>query len=229
MSGQLEVTSNPTENSQAVTVNTNQEAPQSQEPNNQQAQTQEQTLQSQIQENAQVEQELTNHLKNHGVNFDDITDEYQRLGRLTDDTVKKLETAGYPKIVIENYLKGTERVANEYANQVYQFVGGKEAYGQLAEFVRSLGDGHVEGFNHVVNQGNLQAVQMMINGYKVEMEKQYGTQNRTVLGGVQSPQGVQGFQSKGEMIQAMSDPRYETDANYRREVEQKVIKSSIFN
>ena len=37
----------------------------------------------------------------------------------------------------------------------------------------------------------------------------------------------EGFTDRSEMIKAMSDPRYRTDANYRRQVEQKVIDSNF--
>ena len=56
-----------------------------------------------------------------------------------------------------------------------------------------------------------------------------GTNNPTILGGTGGNASANtGFNSRQEMIEAMSDPRYGKDKTYTREVEQKTIKSKLF-
>lgn len=71
----------------------------------------------------QAEKELGEDLASRGIDFDAIGDEYELNGRLSEKTLQQLEKAGYPKSVIDNYIRGIEAEAQNFANALYNHVG----------------------------------------------------------------------------------------------------------
>lgn len=176
-----------------------------------------------------LENRVRSDLETKGVNFDEVANEYNQQGALSKETLAKLESAGYPKALVDSYIQNLERTVEDYSRAVYEFVGGQEEYEKLAEYVRTKGDEEVNAVNEVINSGNLNAVKLVLAGLQAERVKVHGTNNKTILGGdAGTPNSPQGFANKQEMITAMRDSRYGKDKEYTKEVESKVIKSNFF-
>lgn len=179
-----------------------------------------------IKEQRQAEQDVKKDLEAKGVNYDDLAKEYEENGKLSEESLKALEDAGYPKTLVDAFIKGFEATVESYANAVFKMAGGKEAYGQLCEFIKGLGQADVDAFNETIEHGTLQQLNVMIEGYRARMTTKYGTQNRSILGGGASV-STGGFNSKDAMIKAMNDPRYGTDMAYTEKV-QKMTMNATF-
>lgn len=187
----------------------------------------EQQLETEIKNQVQAEQDLKKDLETKGIDFSVIAAEYESNGTLSSETLAKLEKAGYPKSVVDAYIAGLEAIAARFESQVLEYAGGKEAFNQLANFIRSMGDDYVNAFNKTIESGDLTQIRIAIQGFKAQMAAKYGTNNRTILGKAGSTTSVQGFTSRSEMVKAMSDPRYLRDPQYTKEVQEKVMKSTF--
>lgn len=185
-------------------------------------------VQTTIQNAMQAESDLKADLQTKGVDFNALAQEYEQSGELSADSLSKLEKAGYPKTVVDAYLNGLNANAEKFASTVQGFAGGAEGYAQLGQFIKSQGEGVRKAFNAVIQSGDLGQIQLAIGGLKAQMEKTYGTSNKTIMAGGAGAASVTGYQNTAEMIKDMSDPRYQTDTKFTQQVIQKIKSSSIF-
>jgi len=176
-----------------------------------------------------AESDLTADLAEKGVNFAELATEFDTKGALSEASLAKLEAAGYPKSVVDAYVSGLNATTEKFVTTVKSFAGGEESYAQLGQFIKSQGDGVVNAFNSAIQSGDLGQIKLAINGLKAQMVQTYGSANKTIMGrGVTVSTSNSGFETTDEMVNAMSDKRYQTDAAYTREVINKVKNSKLF-
>ena len=173
-------------------------------------------------------EEATKTLSEKGIDYGALTTEYEEKGALSEDTYKKLADAGYPKAVVDTYIRGVEAANEAFVNSVYTVAGGKAEYDKLSNYIQSKGKDAVEGFNDALMNGSLSTVKMLINGFKAEMTLRNGTQKASVLGSG-SPAGTSGFANEADMDKAMDDPRYGVDEEYTKQVTKRLSKSKFFS
>lgn len=173
-------------------------------------------------------EEAAKTLSEKGIDYGALTTEYEEKGALSEDTYKKLADAGYPKAVVDTYIRGIEAANEAFVNSVYTVAGGKDEYDKLSNYIQSKGKDAVEGFNDALMNGSLSTVKMLINGFKAEMTLRNGTQKASVLGSG-SPAGTSGFANEADMDKAMDDPRYGVDEEYTKQVTKRLSKSKFFS
>lgn len=193
----------------------------------QKIETQATNVQQLVDDRSQVEKDLKNDLESKGVDFSAIEKEYAENESLSKETLEQLEKAGYPKSVIDNYIKGLEADTQAFVQEVLGYAGGEDGYKQLASFIQSKGQQEIDNYQRIIATGDLHIIKMAIKGYQSELKNTYGTSNTTYLGGSAGVTGNNaGFTSRGEMVEAMQDKRYGRDKAYTRSVENKVKNST---
>lgn len=186
------------------------------------------SIEAEVAEQQKAEEDLKNDLKSKGVDFNSLAEEYNNSGELSEESLKALEKAGYPKTVVDVYLKGLQATTERFVSQVKSFAGGEDGYTQLISFLRSQPQTKVDAFNAAIKTGNLGQIQLAINGIKAEMTTKYGTANPTVMGNGSANNNPTGYTSMEEMTKDMSDPRYQVDPKFTREVMRKIKNATIF-
>ncbi len=172
--------------------------------------------------------EASKALSEKGIDYNALTQEYEEKGALSEDTYKKLADAGYPKAVVDTYIRGVAAAGEAFTSAVYAAAGGKDEYGKLSKYIESKGQDAVDGFNDAVMNGSLATVKMLIAGFKAEMTLRNGTQKASVLGGNSSVNSG-GFANEAAMEKAMDDPRYGVDEEYTKTVTKRLSKSKFFS
>lgn len=181
-----------------------------------------------VKEQDKAIEEVSKDLETKGINYDDIANEYLSKGELSQESYDKLSKAGYPKTVIDAFVRGWEATVEKFTNTVYDAAGGKQEYERICQFITSLGDREVNAFNDVIENGNPTQVIALIEGYKARMVQKYGTFNRSVMGGGTSGNNG-GFRSKTAMVKAMNDPRYGSDPEYTEKVQKMTMSASFID
>lgn len=183
-----------------------------------------------IKQMQETEKKLADDLNTKGVDFKSLETEFLDNGKLSQQSYEALEKAGYPKEVVNGYLKGVEAESKAFYNSVITSAGSEQEYQQVMDFVKSKGDSAIDDFNSAINSGNLGIINMVIKGYKAEMTATNGTTNRTLIGGSSgtADNTTAGFETKEEMVKAMSDTRYGKDKKYTQEVEQRTEQAKFF-
>jgi hypothetical protein len=112
--------------------------------------------------------------------------------------------------------------------QVLQnIVGGPEGYKSMMQWANdSLGQQEINMYNSVMDRGDpaacFFAVQALANLY----ENAVGSDGQLLSGGP-SNETADVFRSQAEVVQAMSDPRYDRDPAYRQDVFAKLERSNL--
>lgn len=182
-------------------------------------------LQTTVDEQNKAAEDIKADLTNKGIDFDALSDEYDKNGGLSEDSLKKLEEAGYPKSVVSAYIAGLEATAEKFVNDVVSHVGGADKYRQIAQFIAT--SGQAEAYNAMLEKGNLSEIKLALDGFRARMQARTGSTGRSILGGGGSGKVNNGYGSKQEMVKAMSDKRYGRDKGYTMEVQRKVMNSSF--
>lgn len=167
-------------------------------------------------------------LVSKGVDFTGLENEYMNNGKLSQQSYETLEKAGYPKAVVDGMLAGWEAASTRFVNDVYTLAGGQEEFARIQQFVSSQPQDVINAFNATLDSENLTQIRMAIEGIKGQMVKQYGTQRPSIVGNAAPSIDRSGYESTDEMIKDMSDPRYQKDPKFTREVYRKVKYSKLF-
>jgi hypothetical protein len=168
-------------------------------------------------------------LKAKGVDFAAIEKEYADNGGLSQQSYNTLANSGYPKTVVDGLINGWQAASERYVTKVTDMAGGQQGLSQIQEFVKSKGDAMRNAYNAAINSNDLGQIQLVFDGIKSQMTKEYGTTNRpSIIGGNAPSVSVQGYQTTAEMVKDMSDPRYQTDAKFTEDVYRKVKNSTLF-
>lgn len=184
-----------------------------------------------IQEQLKASKEAENVLTSKGVDYEALTKEYEETGGFSEKTYQALEKAGFNKQLVDSYVKGMEAVAEKFTNTVYDYVGGREAYEEMTKYIVSQGAKQVDSFNRLVSTGDMEQIKMAIDGINAKMasnkQAKHGTKNPSILGGGGSTVSNEGFATKAEMIDAMSDKRYGRDKSYTLGIQAKMVKTKF--
>lgn len=114
--------------------------------------------------------------------------------------------------------------------EVYDAIGGKEAYTELAKWAGdNLTQDQLDVYNKVTEKGDTkvavfaaQALQAMKQNAAYE---KYGSQGNVTMPNGGSTEGTVGYESTAQMMVDMNDPRYKSDPAFRAKVEQKLAAS----
>lgn len=177
------------------------------------------------------EDSLKDDLKTKGVDFETAVSEYNEKGALSDATMDALAKAGYPKAVVEGFIKSRQILETQYTSAVYEAAGGEEAYSRITQWAAAnLSKADIEAFNSAIDSGNLGTVKLILGGMRSAMgealTQKHGTSNPSVMGGPATTNPTGGFADKAEMVKAMSDKRYCRDPQYTKLVESRMAKTS---
>ena len=171
--------------------------------------------------------EIKNDLAKHNIDFDALGEEYQKNGELSKESIDKLEKAGYPKAMVDAYLDGLQATTEKFVNRIYSMAGGKENYEKILGFIKTQPESVVNAYNATITQGNLNQIELALNGIKAQMKTAYGTSNPTLMGGA-ATSTAEGYTSMEQMTKDMSDPRYQVDPKFTRSVMMKIKNANIF-
>ena len=111
-------------------------------------------------------------------------------------------------------------------NSVYNSAGGEAEYNRLTSWAAdNVPESKLDAFNDIIDRGNATAIQIAVAGLRSEYEAQEGYEGRMLQGRAAAP--TSGFRSQAEVVQAMSDPRYDSDPAYRQDVYDKLERSNV--
>ena len=161
---------------------------------------------------------------------------YENDGAISEETMQRFTEMSSSDLV-EAYMAIRDRnpdvdggVATDLTdaemNQVYNSAGGEAEYGRLTSWAaQNLSEQKLNAFNDMIDRGNSTAIQIAVAGLRAEYEAQEGYEGRMLTG--KSAPAADGFRSQAEVVQAMSDPRYDRDEAYRQDVYDKLERSDI--
>ena len=179
--------------------------------------------------------------KNKGIDPYEM-DKYfnENNGTLSEEMYSKLESAGFNKSMVDSFIAGKqaeagmtqtteveERFNNSEIRDIQNTAGGEEQYNQLIDWVSdNLPEGEINAFNELLDTGNKNQIKLAVQGMNAKYIEANGYEGRMLAGKPPNNSG-EVFRSQAQLVQAMSDPRYDSDPAYRADVIAKLDRSDL--
>ncbi len=175
----------------------------------------------------QQEAEATETEQSPAPQFDKYAEEFANSGELSADSFSELEKMGYPKEMVETYIQGLQATQSADANTVMELAGGQEGYKDLTDWAReNMAENELNVYNQMV-ESNTDNAKVAVEWLMSRREAAGDIEPNLLSGKSGSPQRDE-FRSTAEVVSAMKDPRYHEDPAFRRDVEEKLARSSVF-
>ena len=151
---------------------------------------------------------------------------------------KTLEHTGLSRAAIDSYLTGRAAesgytkseqadLTDAEVTKIQTSVGGEAQYNKMIGWAtENLEPTTLEAFNSLIGNGDVNTVQLAVDGLKAQYENAEGYEGKMLTGKPAKSSG-DGFRSQSEVVQAMSDLRYERDPAYRQDVYDKLERSNL--
>ena len=161
---------------------------------------------------------------------------YQNDGKLSEETLNKFTqmssrdlVEAYMEVqksgVMDNYGPSEADLSQQAINEVKNYAGGEQAYDNLVQWAsQNLDQNSINAFDSIINTGSVDAIKIAVNGLKAQYQDANGYEGKMYTG--KAPvQKSDIFRSQAELVEAMSDRRYERDPAYRQDVIAKLERS----
>ena len=110
--------------------------------------------------------------------------------------------------------------------QLHSKLGGEERMNQIANWgAENLSEAEIETYNEMIESGEINKILTAYQSIEARMGQKGA--NKFIQPTNTGNDDAYAFQSRAQMIEAMSDPRYAKDPAYRAEVQRKVARSKV--
>ena len=131
----------------------------------------------------------------------------------------------------ENVLEeepSSDQLTEEQANQLFEMVGGEKAYKSMLNWAGdNMSKEEVEMYDSVMASGNANSIYFAVQALSNKYGDAVGNDGQLLTGKRSAAQQNEQFRSQQELVQAMSDPRYDRDPAFRDDVIRKLQNSDI--
>lgn len=162
--------------------------------------------------------------------------EFAEKGELSPETYEQFTQMSSRDLVdayiqVQGNLTQQQEVSDlteQDVNAIKNFAGGEQAYDQLMDWAGdNMPQQYVDSFDNLINNGDPATIQLAVAGLMSAYEQQNGYEGQMYSGGNPTPETRDVFRSHQEVVQAMHDPRYDSDPAYRQDVFNKLERSDI--
>ena len=158
--------------------------------------------------------------------LDKYYEEYAEKGELAETSYSELAKLGLDKTLVDSYIEGQNLISDTNTKQIQDIAGGKEEYTELVTWATdNLSDAEVKVFNDMVEGGDIETAKFAVQGLMSKAGA--NPKQASLFEGTSDVVSKDAFQSVAQVTEAMNDPRYETDPAYRRQVEEKIGRSTV--
>lgn len=162
---------------------------------------------------------------------EEFSKEFSEKGGLSEESFASLEKRGLPRRFVESYIEGQKALVNGRVQSVVSAVGGQQAYTDLVQWAaQNLSEQEVASFNQMVTGNSIDQAKFAVMGLKARRDAVAGTGSKLKqgMGAASGPSdGLEPFETLGQLIQAQSDPRYKTSPKYRESVMARLERSNF--
>ena len=120
-----------------------------------------------------------------------------------------------------------ESLTEAQAQELFKMVGGEKAYKSMITWAgQNLSQEEISMYDSVMGKGDPNAIFFAVQALNAKYSDATGSEGQ-MLSGKSSKEVDAGFQSQAQLVEAMSDPRYDRDPAYRRSVLNKLANSDV--
>ena len=169
-----------------------------------------------------------------GVDYQTMNNYWQENGSLSESHYEELEGIGFNKETVDSYLEGIQyrrerdnSMTVKQANEVMAEFGGEVKYRAMTAWAKdNLNPAEIKAFDNAVNSPDPEMVKLAITGLQAKYQTTADREPK-LIGGKAPRRSTDVFESTPQVIEAMSNPKYQTDPAYRAKVQEKLARSNV--
>ena len=156
-------------------------------------------------------------------------------GELSESTKEQLSKMN-PAEVAAEYLKyrqqleetqSSEDISDDQVTELRGLAGGDDDYQEMIGWAsENLSPQEIQRYDNVIASGNYDAISFAVEALKSKYTEAMGVEGQ-LFKGKPAASNKDVFRSQAEVVQAMSDPRYDRDPAYRNDVFEKLERSNL--
>lgn len=152
-----------------------------------------------------------------GVDLAALHKEYAEKGQLSEETYKKLEASKLPKALVDGYIEGQKALAAKTQADVFEAVGGKDAYAKAIEWAQAnLPEEEILAYDNSLKGKSLAELKVAAKGL-IARAQAAPKDPELILGG-ETPDGIKPYGSMNELVADQRKPEYKTNPAFREKV-----------
>ena len=161
----------------------------------------------------------------------DILNAYRETGEITDEAIEAINNMSPADVfaLMADQEAGAPQgreMSGEEISSVYQAVGGEESYNALTSWAAdNLSESEINTYDSMIESGDMGQINFALQALYFRYTEAMGQDGNMLQGKPAAAQAT--YRSQQELIQAMNDPRYETDPAYRQDVLDKLDRSDL--
>lgn len=172
--------------------------------------------------------QVADELANKGLDLTDFSQEFNTKGELSAESYDKLEKAGYPRNIVDQYIDGQKARAALYESEVKAVAGGSEKFSEMVDWARAnLSQAEIDAYNRSVDSGNQEQAKLATAGLYQKFSSARPSEPSLFKGNTASAQSSEVYESIAQMQKDMANPDYAKDPAFRAMVERKLSRSNI--
>lgn len=153
--------------------------------------------------------------------------EYFEKGTVDESTFDQLEKAGIPKEIAKEFQELTQLKEATQLKEIMDSIGGEDSFEEMNSWAAdNLSQSEIDSYNKIVDNGTMNEIQFAVTNLKARRDNQRSTKPSLVKGNI-TVSDSDTYQSQMQIINDMRDPRYKTDAAYRKKIESKIQRSNL--
>lgn len=168
-----------------------------------------------------------------------LSEELETSGQFSEEVLNQIDQLS-SRDLLDAYFRYQERYGSDtqtqqqqsvqltdaQVNQVKNSVGGEAAYQQLTSWAaENFTPEEIQAFDSVCESGNMPAINLALQALYYRYTDAMGYEGETLQG--KPARSMDVFRSQAEVVNAMSDPRYDRDPAYRQDIIEKLSRSDI--
>jgi hypothetical protein len=163
-----------------------------------------------------------------GLDMDALSEEWTTSGSLSDESYEKLTSKGFPRELVDDYIRLKSGEASGIVSEIKTSVGGDQAFTDMVAWAKSSWNPEqLRAYNESVNSGDGAKMRMAVSALNADYRASNGSPPKLVSGGNGSVT-TGGYRSQAEFLADIQSPKYRQDSAFRSDVEARLAKSSIF-
>jgi hypothetical protein len=171
-----------------------------------------------------------------------FTEEITKDGKLSDASYDELVKLGYPKNVVDAYVRGLNAdkevesavseagIAQEQINEIKTSVGGDEALKDMIGWAKAnWSPARLAAYNKAVGSKDFETVKLAVFGLKSAYSEENGEAPKYIGGRAPSNvDGIQPYLSDADVARDMAKPEYKNSEEFRQKVYARLRISDVF-
>ena len=127
----------------------------------------------------------------------------------------------------EEEASSQETLTEAQAQELFKMVGGEKAYQSMINWAgQNLSQEEIQMYDAVMGRGDPNAIFFAVQALSNKYTDAVGNDGQ-LLTGRSTTEATNVFRSQAELVQAMSDPRYDSDPAYRQDVMRRLDNSNL--